>query len=92
MRRFTASNRYSVILPVHVANRLGFMSRETADRLRRELEQVAELASEGRQDSGALHLASDLTQLYVEADGYRLYYQVDRVNRTVVPSSVEEIS
>jgi hypothetical protein len=92
MRRIDASQRYSVIVPVHVANRLGFMSRETAERLRRELDLIAELAGNGRERSGALHLSGALARLYVEADGVRLYYQVDSPNRTVVAQSVEDVA
>ena len=91
MRRFSSAQRFSVIMPVHVANRLAFMSRQTADRLRRELDQIAELASVGAEDSQALRLAPESAQLYVEADGFRLHYQVDSINRSVIANSVEEM-
>lgn len=90
MRRFS-SQRFSVIVPVHVANRLAFMSREVASKLRRELNQIAELAPDARPNAGALNLDPELTQLYVEADGFRLHYQVDAINRTVLAVSVDEI-
>jgi hypothetical protein len=90
MRRFEP-NRFSVIIPVHIANRLGFMSRDTAASLRTQLDAVAERAS-GPSGSGALHLSSIQTHLYVEADGVRLRYQVDQKNRTVLAIGFEEVS
>ena len=90
MRRFTNLQRYSVIVPVHVANRLAFMSRDVAGRLRRELNAVAEQVTDGGESTGALRLPPERVQLYIEVEGVRLHYQVDPVNRSVIAVSIED--